>query len=169
MTDKTPTRLMFVGSCTLDDKKPGELWITEARAKQHPDDAQALRAAASAFNKEKRTFTVGAVYEAPAIVNDEGMVTNLTRDWRYLAMVDTPAVAALQLEEKGLRAIADAKRDEEKARKAPPYSSLVRDLALIVNAVPHTRQERVLQGIMAEVRREAHEMWRQDMRRKPAR
>jgi hypothetical protein len=160
MTDKTPTRLMFAGTCTLSDKKPGELWLTEARALQHTGDAAQLRAAASAFGKDKRTFTVGAVYEVPAIVDAEGQVTSITRDYRYLAMVDTPAVAALQLEEKGLRALADAKREEDKARKAPPYASVVRELALIVAAVPMTRQERVLQGIMSEVRREALDLWR---------
>lgn len=160
MTDTTPTRLVFIGTCTLQDGKTGELWITEQRARKHPDDAATLRSEASAFGREKRTFTVGAVYEVPAVVSDDGQVTNITRSFRYVEMVDTPAMAALQLEEKGLRAIADAKRDEEKARRSPPYQRVIRDLAQIVAAVPHTRQERVLAGIMADVRRESLDLWR---------
>lgn len=165
MTDKTPTRLVFLGTCTLQGGKAGELWVTEARARQHPDDTAALRKVASPFGKEKRSFTVGAVYEVPAVVDAEGQVTNITRDFRYVEMVDTPAVATLQLEEKGLAALAAAKREEEKARKNPAYASLIRDLARIVAAAPFGQQDRVIAGIGHELRRESLELWKKGGRR----
>lgn len=164
MTDKPLTRLVFVGTCVLVDKKPGELWITEARAAEHPDDSAALRSAASPFGKEKRTFTVGAVYEVPAVVDEAGQVTSITRSFAYKAMLDTPAVAALQLQEKGTAAIAAAKREEEKARKNPAYSSLIHDLARIVAATPFNQQDHVIAGISHELRRESLELWRKGRR-----
>jgi hypothetical protein len=160
MTDMTPTRLVFIGTCTLEDRKPGQLWVTEERALKHRDDAEALRRSASPFSKDKRTYTVGAVYETPAIVDEQGAVTNITRSLVYKAMVDTPATAALQLEEKGVRAMADAKREEEKARKNPAYASVIRDLARIVSAAPFSKQDRVIAGIMLDLRREALELHR---------
>jgi hypothetical protein len=166
MTDKTPTRLMFAGTCTLQGGKTGELWITEELARQHPENVTALRKAASPFGKERRGFTVGAVYEVPAVVGEDGRVTNITRDFRYVDMVDTVATASLQLEKRGLDAIDAAKKAEEKARKNPAYASLIRDLARIVAAAPFDRQDRVIAGIGLELRRTALDLWKQGQGRR---
>lgn len=165
MTDKTPTRLVFLGTCTLQGGKSGELWATEELTLKHPDDAAALRKIASPFGKEKRSFTVGAVYEVPAFVDENGVVTSITRTFDYRAMVDSPAVACLQLEEKGLAAIENAKREEAKARKNPAYASLIRELSLIVAAAPFAQQDRVIAGIGHELRRESLELWKKGGRR----
>lgn len=161
MSDKPRIRVVYLGTCTLDDKKPGEVWAPEALAAEAKTTDQ-LRATGSPFSKRRQSYTVGAVYEATADLGENGRLTSLTRDHSYRAMLDTEAVSALVLREKGLAASEQRKKAEAKARRdgGPSLDSLLDQVARIVARTPFQQQDAVVRGFTSEVQRRALELWR---------
>jgi hypothetical protein len=161
MTDASTTRLVYLGTTTLSDKKPGELWTTEALALA-AKDADELRAASSAFSKRRTVYTVGAVYESPSTLDDAGRLVELNRALSYRAMADTETVNALVLHEKGRAAAERAKKAEEKARRdgGESLDSLLDQVARIVSRAPFQDQSKVINGFSAEIQRRSLDIWR---------
>lgn len=160
-TPKPRLRVVYLGTCTLEDKKPGEVWAPEALAAAAQTTAE-LRAAGSPFSKRRQSYTVGAVYEATADLDENGRLTALTRDHAYRAMLDTEAMSALVLREKGLAASEQRKKAEAKARRdgGPSLDSLLDQVARIVARTPFQQQDAVVRGFTSEVQRRALELWR---------
>jgi hypothetical protein len=160
-TNKEPVRLVYLGTTTLSDNKPGELWTTEALALAAKDTAE-LRATSSAFSKRRTGYTVGAIYESPSTLNDDGRLVELNRALSYRAMIDTEAMSALVLQEKGVAAQERAKKAEEKARKdgGPSLDSLLDQVARIVARAPFQDQPRIISGFSNDVQRRALEIWK---------
>lgn len=163
MTDdeKQPARLVFLGTATLADKKPGELWTTEALALAAKDVGELLTMS-SAFSKRRQTYTVGAVYESPESVIEGGKLTQLDRTLSYRSMVDTEVMSALVLRQKGQAAAERAKKAEDKARRdgGESLDSLLDQVARIVSRAPFSDQQRIINGFSSEVGRRALEIWR---------
>ena len=163
MTDKPTVRVVYLGTTTLADKKPGELWTTEALALAAKDTAELL-GTSSAFSKRRNAYTVGAVYESTgSVLNDDGRLVELNRSQlSYRAMVDTDVMHAIVLRAKGEAAQERAKRAEEKARKdgGPALDSLLDQAARIVARAPFQDQARIATGFSMEVQRRALEIWR---------
>lgn len=161
MTDETTHRLVYLGTTTLADKKPGELWTTEALALA-AKDVDELRLMSSAFSKRRTGYTVGAVYESAGSVVEGGKLVQLNRALTYRSMVDTEAMSALVLREKGAEAAERAKKAEAKARKdgGESLDSLLDQVARIVSRAPFGDQGKIVSGFSADVQRRALELWR---------
>lgn len=161
MTDLTKHRVVYLGTTTLEGNKPGELWTTEARALAATEVDQ-LRRTSSAFGKRRNSYTVGAVYESACELDEAGRLIKLDRNLIYRAMVDTEAMCALVLHDKGLAAAEAAKRAEAKARKdgGESLDSLLDQVARIVARAPFQDQGRIVAGFSADVQRRSLEIWR---------
>lgn len=164
MPDLTPLRLVYVGSCDLQGGKTGELWATEEMANAAMDLAS-LRKAACPFGKDRRTFNIGGVYEMDAELGEGGKPSAIRRAsalWKRT--LNTDALAAAHLRERGIEAAEKAKRAEAKARKGGPADDLLDQVARIVAAAPFEMQGKVAAGFAAEVQRRALDIWKKGRR-----
>jgi hypothetical protein len=164
MSDPTPARLVFVGSCKLTGGKPGELWATEEAALAAAD-LNALRRASSPFSKFRRSFNVGGVYEVEAEVVEGRPTTIVRASAKWKATIDNDVTAAAVLYERSQQAADAAKRAEEKARKAGPADDLLDQVARIVATAPFEMQSKVISGFAADVQRRALDIWKKGPRR----
>jgi hypothetical protein len=151
--------LVYLGPCTLESGKKGELWAFSAAARA-AKDTTALHLCASPFTKGRQRYSIGEIWVGPAAMDEAGKPTRFDRSRRFDGFVSTDAIAALRLADEG------RKQTEAKERRAGPASELLDEIARIVAAQPAGIQHLVIEGFAAEIRRRSHDIWLAEMRSK---
>lgn len=154
---------VYLGTVMTADKKRGDLWTTRERAEAATTSGRLLDGA-SAFSKGRKTRVVGGVYEMPAEVDDDGRLTRLSAEGPYRDLIENDIMAGLALAEKGREAQEAAKRAEQKASRDGSTKLLLDRVATIIASAPPAKQELIIQGFAAEVRRRALAKWRSSAR-----
>lgn len=139
------TRIVYLGTIVLSNRKPGQRWIAEEVLNR--TESNRVNEASSAFSK-KGSPIVGGIYESE-VTMDGDQLTQITRAMTYRGRSEHPYVRVAELAEAAAEDNARAKRSEAKAKANPAIMAELSNTAAWVRSLPAMHRRAALSGIVS--------------------